>query len=158
MECPSCGFIEQRDVRCPNCERVFNASDAEEWAHLDYLEAKLGAWRDQGLLSQSQADQLLERTDQDLAAVEHILGVVSDPSATPAANQDRLLDGVDEALARGDTDAAGQLLATASARAAAPDADDDDFEPVDTETGLDLLFLVSADHRPPPSGESFRRA
>jgi len=41
MECPRCGFIEQRDVQCPRCDGSFNAHDAEEWAHLDYLEGKL---------------------------------------------------------------------------------------------------------------------
>jgi hypothetical protein len=161
MECPRCGFIEQRDVQCPHCDGLFNATDAETWAHLDYLEAKLGVWRDRGLLPDQKVDELLGVVDAELATVEEILGVraqeqeagtadtASRSGSASAPDQDRVLDAVDDALARGNTRQAERLLAATQSSVTSlpsdrvPDEGAEQFEPVPSDVGLDMLFLVT---------------
>jgi hypothetical protein len=176
MECPRCGFIEQRDVQCPRCDGSFNAADAEEWAHLDYLEAKLGEWRDRELLPDQKVDELLGVVDAELTRVEEILGVKADKQpadardstlrseSAPAPDQDRILDAVDDALARGDTRQADRLLTVvqSSTTNAGSDGVSDErseqFAPISSDVGLDMLFLVTDGTSESSEGQHFSRA
>jgi hypothetical protein len=176
MECPKCGFIEQRDVQCPRCDALFNADVAEEWAHLDYLESRLGEWRERGVLPDEKVEELLRLVDAELAAVEEVLGVRSNAdsaastrpgpqsASAPEVDEDRVLDAVDRALARGDTREAERLLTSVDAPAniglrSPPSPQSGQFDPKDSGTGLDLLFLVTADSSSDSQGgECFSRA
>lgn len=168
MECPRCGFIEQRDVECPKCEGVFNAEDAEEWAHIDYVEAKLGEWRERGLLPEQKVNELLAVLDAELATVEGALGIQADgdsaiatrpnprSGSSSAPDEDKTLGAVDSPLTSGgDTRLAERLLDSADQP---PVERAEQFEPIDTYVGLDMLFLVTDKGDAPPDGEYFRRA
>jgi hypothetical protein len=154
---------------------LFNAEEAEEWAHLDYLEAKLGEWRDRHVLPAEKVEELLALTDGELATLEDILGIEPERESTGATrrnrpggsaatpDEDRVLDAVDDALARGDPSDAERLLDSVEIprgvdQSDQPPADGPEFEPVQTEVGVDMLFLVTAEADGSSEGDYFSRA
>jgi len=111
--------------------------------------------------------ELLAITDRELAALEEILGIeAKGDSITPDAHprskrtldESQILDAVDATLARRDTLQTERLLdlvdtPTGSGPSDQPPAHGHQFEPTETDIGLDMLFLVTTGLSAPHNGE-----
>ncbi|MBI4491537.1 MAG: hypothetical protein HY690_01945 [Chloroflexi bacterium] len=81
MQCPNCDYQSPYQlVRCPHCNRQYNAAGLEKLAHLAYLRDRLDSWQDEGLLPAGSATALREATAREMLELERALGL---RAATP---------------------------------------------------------------------------